>query len=73
MAFLRASLSTPDYGRNGVVTVTTTETGTNASTDVLPTADAKAWMKVDTSTDDSLIADLVSEVIDITEQTYSFS
>jgi uncharacterized phiE125 gp8 family phage protein len=72
MAFLRASLSTPDYGRNGVVTVSTTETGTNASTDVLSTADAKAWMKVDTSTDDSLIADLVAEVIDITEQTYSF-
>ena len=69
---LRSSLKTPDYGLNGVVTVSTTETGTNASTDVLSTADAKAWMKVDTSADDSLIADLVAEVIDIVEQTYSF-
>jgi len=72
MPFLRSSLSTPEFGRNGVVTVSTTETGTNASTDVLSTADAKAWMKVDSSTDDSLIADLVAEVIDIVEQTYSF-
>jgi len=72
MAFLKATLATPDYGQNGVVTVSTTETGTNASTDVLSTADAKAWMKVDTSADDSLIADLVAEVIDIVEQTYSF-
>ena len=69
---LRSSLKTPDYGLNGVVTVSTTETGTNASTDVLSTADAKAWMKVDTSADDSLIADLVAEVIDVVEQTYSF-
>jgi len=72
MAFLKSTLATPDYGQNGVVTISTTETGTNASTDVLSTADAKAWMKVDTSTDDSLIADLVAEVIDIVEQTYSF-
>ena len=69
---LRSSLKTPDYGLNGVVTVSTTESGTNASTDVLSTADAKAWMKVDTSADDSLIADLVAEVIDIVEDTYSF-
>ncbi len=69
---LRSSLKTPDYGRNGVVTISTAESGTNASTDVLSTADAKAWMKVDTSADDSLIADLVAEVIDIVEDTYSF-
>ena len=69
---LRSSLKTPDYGLNGVVTVSNTATGTNASTAVLSTADAKAWMKVDTSADDSLIADLVAEVIDIVEQTYSF-
>ena len=69
---LRSSLKTPDYGRNGVVTVSTVESGTNASTDVLSTADAKAWMKVETSADDSLIADLVAEVIDIVEDTYSF-
>lgn len=69
---LRSSLKTPDYGRNGVLTVSTVESGTNASTDILSTADAKAWMKVDTSADDSLIADLVAEVIDIVEDTYSF-
>jgi uncharacterized phiE125 gp8 family phage protein len=69
---LRSSIKTPDYGLNGIVTVSTTETGTNDSTDVLSTADAKAWMKVDTSADDSLIADLVAEVIDTVEQTYSF-
>lgn len=72
MGFLRSSIATPDYGLNGVVTVSTVDTGTNASTDVLSTADAKAWMKVETSADDSLIADLVAEVIDVVEQTYSF-
>lgn len=72
MAIVTSRLSTPDYGRNGVLTVTHTATGTNTSTDIVSTADAKAWMKVDTSADDSLIADLVAEVIDIVEQEYSF-
>lgn len=69
---LRSSLKTPDYGLNGVVTVSSTATGTNTPSDVLSASDAKSWMKVDTSADDSLIADLVAEVIDTVEQTYSF-
>ena len=72
MAIVTSRLSTPDYGRNGVLTVTQTATGTNTSTDIISTADAKAWMKVDTATEDSLIADLVAEVIDAVEQEYSF-
>jgi hypothetical protein len=39
---------------------------------VLSTADAKAWMRVDTSADDSLIADLVAESIDFVEEQYGF-
>lgn len=67
-----SSIVSPDNGQNGVVTVSAVATGTNTSTDVLSTADAKSWMKVDTSADDSLIADLVAEVIDVVEETYSF-
>ena len=54
-------LKTPYKGKTGPFTFSTVDTGTNASTDVLSTADAKAWMRVDTSADDSLIADLVAE------------
>lgn len=72
MGLLRSSIKTPDYGLNGVVTVSTVDTGTNSATDVLSTADAKAWMKVETSDDDSLISSLVSSIIDLTEQSYSF-
>jgi len=72
MAFLRSSIRTPDYGLNGVVTVSSVATGTNTSSDVLSTADAKSWMKVETSDDDSLIASLVTETINTVEQQYSF-
>ena len=69
---LRSSIVSPDYGQNGVVTVSTVATGTNASTDILSTANAKSWMKVESSADDTLIASLVAEVIDVVEETYSF-
>lgn len=69
---LRSYISTPDNGQNGVLTLSTVETGTNSATDVLSTADAKAYAKIDTSADDSLIADLVEEIIDTVENTYSF-
>ena len=69
---LRSSIVSADYGQNGVVTVSTVATGTNASTDVLSTANAKSWMKVESSADDTLIASLVAEVIDVVEETYSF-
>ena len=69
---LRSSIVSPDYGQNGVVTVSTVATGTNASTDVLSTANAKSWMKVESSDEDTLIASLVAEVIDVVEETYSF-
>ncbi len=72
MAFLRSSIRTPDYGLNGVVTVSSVATGTNTSSDVLSTADAKSWMKIETSDDDSLIASLVAETINTVEQQYSF-
>ena len=72
MGLLSSSIRTPDYGLNGVVTVSTTNTGTNSATDVLSTADAKAWMKVETSDDDSLITSLVASIIDMVEQSFSF-
>lgn len=65
-------LKTPYKGKTGPFTFSTVDTGTNASTDVLSTADAKAWMRVDTSADDSLIADLVAESIDFVEEQYGF-
>ena len=69
---LRSSIVSPDYGQNGVVTVSAVATGTNASTDVLSTANAKSWMKVESSDEDTLIGSLVAEVIDVVEETYSF-
>ena len=69
---LRSSIVSPDYGQNGVVKVSTVATGTNASTDVLSTANAKSWMKVESSDEDTLIGSLVAEVIDVVEETYSF-
>ena len=65
-------LKSPFKGKTGPFTFSTVDTGTNASTEVLSTADAKAWMRVDTSADDSLIADLVAESIDFVEEQYSF-
>jgi uncharacterized phiE125 gp8 family phage protein len=65
-------LKTPFKGKTGPFTFSTVDTGTNDSTDVLSTADAKAWMRVDTSADDSLIADLVAESIDFVEEQYGF-
>jgi len=65
-------LKTPYKGKTGPFTFSTVDTGTNDSTDVLSTADAKAWMRVDTSADDSLIADLVAESIDFVEEQYGF-
>ena len=65
-------LKTPFKGKTGPFTFSTVDTGTNVSTDVLSTADAKAWMRVDTSADDSLIADLVAESIDFVEEQYGF-
>ena len=65
-------LKSPYKGKTGPFTYSTVDTGTNASTDVLSTADAKAWMRVDTSADDSLIASLVAESIDFAEEQYGF-
>ncbi len=65
-------LKSPYKGKTGPFTFSTVDTGTNDSTDVLSTADAKAWMRVDTSADDSLIADLVAESIDFIEEQYGF-
>lgn len=65
-------LKSPFKGKTGPFTFSTADTGDNDSTDVLSTADAKAWMRVDTSADDSLIADLVAESIDFVEEQYGF-
>ena len=65
-------LKSPYKGKTGPFTYSTVDTGTNASTDVLSTADAKAWMRVDSSADDSLIASLVAESIDFAEEQYGF-
>lgn len=72
MGLLRTSLLTPDYGHNGVVTASTVATGTNTALDVLSAADAKDWMKVDSSSENTLISELISETIDNVEQQYSF-
>lgn len=67
-----SSIKTPDYGTNGVVTVSSTATGTNTATDVISLDDAKDWMKVDGTTDNSLITSLIGEIIDVVETEYSF-
>ena len=72
MSLLNSSIRTPDYGLNGVVSVSTTETGTNSATDVLSLDDAKDWMKVDGTTDNSLITILIGSIIDFVEREYSF-
>lgn len=65
-------LKSPFKGKTGPFTFSTIDTGDNDSTDVLSTVDAKLWMRVDTSADDSLIADLVAESIDFVEEQYGF-
>jgi len=72
MGYLSTSIASPDNGQNGVVTISTVDTGTNSATDVLSTSDAKSYAKIETSVDDSLVASLVEEIIDTVETTYSF-
>ena len=59
-------------GLTGPFTFSTVNTGTNTSSDVLSTADAKSWMKVDDSSEDSLISAIVGESINFVEQQYGF-
>ena len=56
-------LSTPHYGENLLVDVSYSNTG-NAPIDV---SDVKKWAKVDFTEDDSIISDLIDEVIDMVE------
>lgn len=59
-------------GLTGPFTFSTVNTGTNTSSDVLSTADAKSWMRVDDSSEDSLISAIVGESINFVEQQYGF-
>jgi len=72
MAFLRSSLATPDYGKNGAVSVSLTDSGSNVATDIISLSDAKEWLRVDYDTDDSLITRLIDRVVRHTEATYNF-
>ena len=64
MGLFSTTIRTPDYGQNGVVTVSATPTGTNTALDVLSVSNAKDWMKVESAGDDALITSLISEIID---------
>ena len=73
MAFLSTGrLATPNYGRNGILNLSKTATGTNVFTDIVSTSDAKSWMKVENNVEDSLIDNLIEEIIDVVEEQYSF-
>lgn len=65
-------LKTPYKGKTGPFSYTTTDTGDNASTDVLSTSDAKSYARIDTSADDTLVGEMVSECIDLVEESYGF-
>lgn len=45
----------------------------NTGSAPIATADAKAWGRIDYSDDDSLISDLIDEVISVTEKEYNFT
>ncbi len=72
MGFLRNIIVSPDNGQNGVVTTSIVNTGTNTASDVLSTSDAKSYAKIESSVEDALVANLVEEIIDMVETTYSF-
>lgn len=65
-------LKTPFTGKTGPFSYTTTDTGTNTSSDVLSTVNAKAYARIDTSIEDTLITSLVAECIDLVEESYGF-
>ncbi len=65
-------LKSPYNGQTGTFSYTTSETGTNTATDVLSTADAKDYARIDTVADDTLITDMVAECIDLIEMQYGF-
>ena len=65
-------LKTPYNGQTGTFSYTTSDTGTNTATDVLSTADAKDYARIDTVADDTLITDMVAECIDLIEEQYGF-
>lgn len=62
-------LRTYDEGRNVGLDYSFTNTGSAP----VSTADVKSWAKVDTTDDDSLISDLIDEVIDLVERRYNFT
>lgn len=62
-------LRTSYHGRNILNEATFTNTGSEPIT----TADMKSWAKIDTSADDTLIDNLITEVIDTVERQYNFA
>lgn len=65
-------LKSPYNGQTGTFSLTKSNTGTNTATDVLSTADAKSYARIDTTADDTLIGEMVAECIDLTEEEYGF-
>lgn len=67
---MKSNLATPNAGRNGRLTLSYSDT--SGAVAPISTADVKAWAKVETNADDSLIADLINETISQVERKYNF-
>ena len=61
-------VNTPDRGRNGTLTVEVSDTANTATP--ISITDVKNWAKVETNSDDTLIGDLIYEIISHVENTY---
>lgn len=68
MPINRNYITSVNYGRNGRLNVTATDT--DGSSALISTSDAKSWAKVETSADDTLIGDLIDEVTTHIETKY---
>jgi len=68
MGLYRTRTSSGNYGQNGVLTLTVSDT--DGASDLISTADAKSWLKIDTSDEDDLISDLIDEVTADIENNY---
>jgi len=68
MGLYRSRTSSGNYGENGVLTLTVSDT--SGASDLISVADAKSWLKIDTSDEDDLIQDLIDEVTSDIENNY---
>ena len=68
MGLYRSRTSSGNYGENGVLTLTVSDT--DEASDLISVTDAKSWLKIDTSDEDDLIQDLIDEVTSDIENNY---